>query len=120
MKPPSFKPRQSLGQHFLIDQNVADKVVRSLKLRSTDYVLEIGPGQGSLTHLIVPNVAKLIAVELDQRLASIVQCQFGDNDNLKLINADFLSLELESLTCADSGLRIVGNIPYNIYLWRLS
>jgi len=114
MKSSSFKPKQSLGQNFLIDKNVAEKIVRSLALQPTDHVLEIGPGQGSLTHLILPQVAKLTAVELDKRLASIVQNLFGDRDNLDLINADFLSLQLESQICADNSLRIVGNIPYNI------
>lgn len=115
MKLSSFEPRKSLGQHFLVDQNVADKIVRSLALQPTDYVLEIGPGRGSLTRLIIPHVAKLIAVELDQRLASFLHGQFGgDTGNFNLINADFLSLEIESMIDAGSGLRIVGNIPYNI------
>ena len=114
MNPFHFEPRKSLGQHFLIDQNVANKIVRSLALQPTDHVLEIGPGDGSLTRLIIPHAAKLIAVEIDQRLALILNGQFGNAANFQLINADFLSLELDTLISNNDRIRIVGNIPYNI------
>jgi 16S rRNA (adenine1518-N6/adenine1519-N6)-dimethyltransferase len=114
MKPVPFKSSKSLGQHFLVDPNIADKIVRSLELCQTDYVLEIGPGQGSLTRFIIPKVAKLIAVELDKQLASLLHSKYGGTANFELINTDFLSLEIDSLMDKGRRLRIVGNIPYNI------
>lgn len=114
MKLSTFKPKQSLGQNFLIDTNVAEKIVRSLSLTPADHVLEIGPGQGSLTRLIVAKVAKLIAVELDQRLVSLLADQFETAKNFQLIHADFMQLDIESLAGPDNKLRIVGNVPYNI------
>ncbi|MGA9406792.1 MAG: 16S rRNA (adenine(1518)-N(6)/adenine(1519)-N(6))-dimethyltransferase RsmA [Bacteroidota bacterium] len=107
------RPKKSLGQNFLIDRNVARKIVRSLKLRESDCVLEIGPGKGALTALLLAELHRLTAVEIDDHLAAELQATYGNALNLYHDNV----LHIDPRTIAkekNSKLRIVGNIPYNI------
>lgn len=107
------RPKKSLGQHFLHDANVARKIVHALHLRQGDRVLEIGPGKGALTSLLLRELPTLIAVELDTELASQLGAAFGEK--LTLLNDDVLNIDLRSIAVTDdSKFRIVGNIPYNI------
>ncbi len=107
------KPKQSLGQNFLIDQNVARNIVNALDLRETDHVLEIGPGLGILTVLIQPTVKSLIAVEIDKNLSVVLKKNLGDRENFTLIETDFLKIDLSEFKDR-MPLRIIGNIPYHI------
>ncbi|HPG40081.1 MAG TPA: 16S rRNA (adenine(1518)-N(6)/adenine(1519)-N(6))-dimethyltransferase RsmA [bacterium] len=112
MPRPDIKPKQSLGQNFLVDANIARKIVQSLDLNADDVVLEIGPGMGVLTRLIQPLVKKVIAVEIDGNLAARLKSEFAATNNCDIIHQDFLKYDLAGL--AATNLRIVGNIPYNI------
>jgi 16S rRNA (adenine1518-N6/adenine1519-N6)-dimethyltransferase len=107
------RPKKSLGQNFLIDPNVARKIVRSLELRKSDHVLEIGPGKGALTALLLAELSTITAVEIDDQLAAELQATHGNA--LTLYHDDVLNLDPRFIAKEKGGkLRIVGNIPYNI------
>ena len=105
-----IKAKKSLGQNFLIDKNILEKIVNLVSIRDK-YILEIGPGTGNLTSLILKkNPKKLIVVEKDNILAKDLSTNF--NDQLTLINKDILEID-ESLLF-NSKLTVFGNLPYNI------
>jgi 16S rRNA (adenine1518-N6/adenine1519-N6)-dimethyltransferase len=98
-----------LGQNFLQDKNVIQKIANYFSPKSEDVVLEIGAGRGALTRIIAPQVAKLLAVEIDAALIPELQ-QISD---IEVINKDFLELDLGSIN-PDKKIRILGNLPYYI------
>ena len=106
-------PRKSLGQNFLRDENIARKIVESLRIKPRDIILEIGPGQGDLTKFLLEGSSTVVGVELDPRAAHLLQERFGAR--LRLLEADILTLNLENIA-EQYGRRpcIVGNIPYYI------
>ncbi|MGQ9819098.1 MAG: 16S rRNA (adenine(1518)-N(6)/adenine(1519)-N(6))-dimethyltransferase RsmA [Candidatus Kapaibacteriales bacterium] len=112
----NFKPQKSLGQNFLIDKNIALKIIDALDLNENEVVLEIGFGKKFLTNFILQHPIHYIGVELDERLFNTSQL----NKNFvslsqKFYNANFLDLDLESFFQEyNSKLIIVGNIPYRI------
>jgi len=106
--------KRSLGQNFLVDQNIQRKIVRALGAPAAAEVLEIGPGRGALTRHLVGNVRRLVLVELDDELAADLERQYGDRPDVTVVHADVLDTELPSLSDDPSKLRVVGNIPYNI------
>ncbi len=106
-------PKKSLGQNFLRDENVARKIVDGLHLRPSDAVIEIGPGQGALTKHLCSQTATVVAIEVDERAIAVLRETLGGS--VRLIHADVLDVSLKSLSHElKSGLRVVGNIPYNI------
>ena len=108
-----LKAKKSLGQHFLHDKNIADRIARAANVKSCN-VLEIGPGPGSLTKSILEHGAKkLISIEKDRRcLKELANLATKYNDRLVLIEADALEFNLPKLK--DAKLKIVSNLPYNI------
>lgn len=109
-----LKPKQSLGQNFLVDDNISRKIVQSLSLKSTDVVLEIGPGQGALTRHLVEKVRHLVAVEIDQRVVENLQERFSSKQTT-ILHQDFLDVHLDDWQKKfGATLRIVGNIPYHL------
>ena len=108
-----IKPKQSLGQNFLIDRNVARKIVVLADFSKDDVVVEIGAGQGVLTRLLAARVKQLIAIEIDRHLAARLQDDLLEFDNVDIVHKDFLKYDLASVAAA-SPLRIIGNIPYHI------
>lgn len=107
-------PKRSLGQNFLVDDNIARKIVRELRLAPGDVVLEIGPGQGALTPHLAEAAGRLIAVEIDQRVVGALRERFA-SDRVTILGEDFLEVGLEALSRQHgSALRVVGNIPYHL------
>jgi 16S rRNA (adenine1518-N6/adenine1519-N6)-dimethyltransferase len=107
------RPKKSLGQNFLTDPNVAKKIVRSLNLRKSDRILEIGPGRGALTALLLDEVPAMAAVEIDDHLASELRAAHGKA--LTLYHNDILQLDPRDIAASLGGeFRVVGNIPYYI------
>ena len=105
--------KKSLGQNFLIDQNIIDKIVKIGKIEKNKTILEIGSGNGSLTKKITNmNPKKIIAVEKDNKLASLLKNNFNNFKNVKIINDDIFNVirnnNLEQNTI------VFGNLPYNI------
>jgi 16S rRNA (adenine1518-N6/adenine1519-N6)-dimethyltransferase len=112
--PARVKPKQSLGQNFLVDDNIARNIVRELHLSADDVVVEIGPGQGALTKHLVGAAKKLIAVEVDGRVVEELRNKF-ESPGVTILHGDFLEVDLPGLM-EQSGrrLRLVGNIPYHL------
>jgi 16S rRNA (adenine1518-N6/adenine1519-N6)-dimethyltransferase len=108
----TVRPRKSLGQHFLIDDNIARNIVRDVDPSPEDIVVEIGPGQGALTRFLAPKVRKLIAVEIDDRVVDRLRTQFSQ-PHVEIVHSDFLDFDLTAVSKREGGrLRLVGNIPY--------
>jgi 16S rRNA (adenine1518-N6/adenine1519-N6)-dimethyltransferase len=115
-----------MGQHFLVGEEHAARIVDALGDVSQSTVLEIGPGRGILTSLLAKRARRLIAVELDRVLAAQLRLQFGMTRNVEVIEADILSIDFDSLFGPKPGLsrpgidlkpepvRVVGNLPYYI------
>lgn len=106
--------KRSLGQNFLVDENLQRKIVAALGAGPADEVLEIGPGRGALTRHLVGTVRRLIAVELDDELAAALTQEFADRADVRIVHADVLEVELATLTPSPATLKVIGNIPYNI------
>ncbi|GHA18631.1 ribosomal RNA small subunit methyltransferase A [Arenicella chitinivorans] len=105
-------PRKSLGQNFLQDPNIIRKIVDSLAVKATDTVLEIGPGRGALTELLLPLAAHLHLVEFDRDL---VQYWASRNEtNLTVHGADILQFDLTPVLSNVDSIKVIGNLPYNI------
>ncbi len=106
------KPKKSLGQNFLIDNNIIDKIIKLSDIQNNN-VIEIGPGTGNLTKKIIDQKPKsLILIEKDRELVINLKSQFKDIKKLKIFNNDVLKFKLEDEIENDS--IIVGNLPYNI------
>jgi len=108
-----IRPKKFLGQHFLKDQNIAQKIVDSLTCESeNEIILEIGPGTGVLTDFLAKKkYKKLILIEVDRASISFLQKKYDDNQ-IKIIEGDFLKSKIENLTNQD--ISIIGNFPYFI------
>jgi 16S rRNA (adenine1518-N6/adenine1519-N6)-dimethyltransferase len=113
-----FAPRKSLGQNFLLDRNILKKIAAAAALDRTDLVLEIGPGLGSLTGELLECAGRVVAVEYDRGLCSILSGIFAGNERLKLLQADFMQVDLsELLKQAETTTltpKAVANLPYYI------
>jgi 16S rRNA (adenine1518-N6/adenine1519-N6)-dimethyltransferase len=114
MKTDPVIPKKSLGQNFLVDQNIARKIVAALELQPDDRVLEIGPGCGALTPFILPRVETYLGVELDRALVQRLQAGFGNEPGFHLILDDFLKIDFATALPTVKKTKIVGNIPYHI------
>ena len=103
------RPKKHLGQNFLTDSRIQQKIVQACDLKSEDIVVEIGPGQGILTRLIAPQVKKLVCVETDREL--IEPLRLSLKGTVEVIHADFLKWDMSHLPY---GIKVIGNIPYYI------
>lgn len=107
------RAKKSLGQNFLQDANVAQKIVRVFDPKPNDAVVEIGPGKGALTALLLQTLPHLTVIELDNELAPLLKEQFGEK--ISVIHNDILNVSLPELRSSiGQPLRLIGNIPYNI------
>ena len=104
-------PSKRLGQNFLIDRNIKDKIINSIQLNKDDIVLEIGPGLGALTRDLCKKVKKVIAIEKDKRFYDYLKDVIAKQSLLELINDDILNYKFKDIS---SGLIVVGNLPYSI------
>jgi len=111
--PANFRPKRSLGQNFLADENVARKIIRAIAPDPADVIVEIGPGLGVLTKHLVETGCQCFAIEIDERLIPGLREQFDAYPNFNLVHADFRKVDLRTLT-GTNNLRIIGNIPYHI------
>lgn len=113
-----FHFSKSLGQNFLIDEDVLDRIVEGSGIDDETYVLEIGPGFGTLTQRLCGAAKKVVAVEIDEMAADILSENLAECDNLKLIRGDILKIDLNSLIAdefgADARIKVVANLPYYI------
>lgn len=111
-----FKLSKSLGQNFLTDKHIIDKIIDATEISQEDLVIEIGPGIGVLTAEAAERAQKVTAIELDKNLIPILEDTLGDFDNVEIINQDVLKTDLNKII-SESGCqkaRIIGNLPYYI------
>ncbi len=104
---------KSLGQNFLHDGNQLRRIVAAAELQASDRVLEVGPGLGPLTELLLAGAAEVLAVEKDSRLVEILRDRFGSDERLQLVQADALQW-LKAGTRDWSGWKFVSNLPYSV------
>ena len=121
-----IQANKSLGQNFLVDDNVIDEIIRCSNIDKKDLIMEIGPGLGVLTNRLLQESNNVIAVELDKRMVSILQDRFKLNINgdveshLEIINEDILKINLNQLIAEKRSnneikqVKIVANLPYYI------
>jgi 16S rRNA (adenine1518-N6/adenine1519-N6)-dimethyltransferase len=107
------KPKKHLGQHFLTDTNIAQKIANTLQLDCYDTILEIGPGTGVMTkYLLQKNDKNIFVVEIDKESVAFLKNNFKDLQN-KIIEGNFLKLDIENVF-QKKQIGIIGNFPYNI------
>lgn len=105
------RARKRFGQNFLHDQAIIQRIVDTFKPEKDDHVIEIGPGKGAITTLLLDRIQQLDVIEIDKDLVAALKTNFL-NDNLTIHEADALQIDFENFN--NSGLRIIGNLPYNI------
>lgn len=110
------RPKKKWGQNFLKDKNIARKIVAASGANAGGLVIEIGPGQGVLTDLLMDSGAEYLGVEIDPHLAKELRERFSDNPRFSLLEDDFLETDLSGIIQQYPGKTplVVGNIPYNI------
>ena len=120
MKKYNIRANKSLGQNFLINNEVVENIVNSSEISKSDMVIEIGPGLGTLTKYLLEKAGKVLCVELDTKMIKILQDRFGLYDNFELINADILKVNLNEIISKNKkegkieNVKIVANLPYYI------
>ena len=108
------RAKKRFGQHFLSDTEILDRIVSAFNPQQGENIVEIGPGRGALTELLLPHLDQLTAVELDRDLVSYLSGRFS-KEKLNLVSSDILDVDLVSLFGSDPRpLRLIGNLPYNI------
>jgi 16S rRNA (adenine1518-N6/adenine1519-N6)-dimethyltransferase len=113
----NFRFSKSLGQNFLADRNIIERIIDGAGVTGEDPVLEVGPGIGTLTKELVARAGKVVAVEIDKGLFPILEETLGTPPNLSLIHGDILKLDLRELTEREFGgheFKVVANLPYYI------
>lgn len=120
MKQFNIRANKNLGQNFLINQEVLDNIIDKSEIIEDDMVIEIGPGLGTLTNELLKKAGKVICVELDSKMISILKERFRNNEKLEIINDDILKVNLKKIIeeNKESGkiknVKIVANLPYYI------
>ena len=114
-----IQANKSLGQNFLVDENVLNQIVGSSGISEEDLVIEIGPGLGTLTSMLLEKAGKVIAIELDKKVLTILNNRFMLYKNFELINDDVLKVDLKQLISKNlnekiKNCKVVANLPYYI------
>ena len=107
-------PSKRLGQHFLRDQRTIHRIIEALAPKPDETIVEIGPGTGALTSVLVERAGRLIAVEFDSKLTPLLNERFGSFANFKLVMADALTVDFCGEILPAQTARLVANLPYNI------
>lgn len=113
----NFNFQKKFGQNFLIDEHVLDKIIRAAEITKDDYVLEIGPGIGTMTQYLACAAREVTAVEIDRALIPILEDTLKEYDNVSIINEDILKVDITALAKEKNGgrpIKVVANLPYYI------
>lgn len=113
----NFKFSKSLGQNFLIDTNVIDRILEGARVKEGDYVIEVGPGIGTLTKEMGRSAEKVVAIEIDKTLIPILEETLVDFPNIEVINQDILKVNVQELVkekLNGGPVKLVANLPYYI------
>ena len=120
MKKYKIKANKSLGQNFLINEEVINNIVNCSQITENDMVIEIGPGLGTLTKRLLENAKKVLCVELDTKMIEILNDRFSENEKFEVINEDILKVDLNKIIKYNKennnikNVKIVANLPYYI------
>ncbi|MBM4429335.1 MAG: 16S rRNA (adenine(1518)-N(6)/adenine(1519)-N(6))-dimethyltransferase RsmA [Chloroflexi bacterium] len=114
-----LRPQKGLGQNFLVDAHVLHKIVTAAAVAADDTVLEVGPGLGTLTQALAERARRVVAVELDENLVSVLRLRLAQFSNTEIIAGDILALDVSQLLHEPAGdsvppYKVVANIPYYI------
>lgn len=112
-----FKFKKKFGQNFLIDPHVLDKIVDAAQIKKEDFVLEIGPGIGTLTQYLCENARQVLAVEIDKNLIPILQETLSSYDNVEIRHGDILKQDIQQIAekyNEGRPIKVVANLPYYI------
>ena len=112
-----FKFSKSLGQNFLIEDNVIDKIIDGARVKEGDKVIEVGPGIGTLTREMAKRAEKVVAVEIDKNLIPILKETLSDFDNTEVVNEDILKVDINKLVdekLSGGPVKLIANLPYYI------
>jgi len=111
----NIRANKSLGQNFLINQNVVDEIVNNAEISKDDLIIEIGPGLGTLTKQLLEKAGKVVCIELDERMVRILKDRFSLYENFEIINEDVLKVDLNQIIEKENKkCKIVANLPYYI------
>ena len=113
----SFAFQKKFGQNFLIDSNVLESIIRGAEITKDDFVLEIGPGIGTMTQYLCEAARQVVAVEIDKMLIPILEDTLSEYDNVEVINQDVLKVDIKSLAEEMNNgkpIKVVANLPYYI------
>lgn len=110
----NFKFSKSLGQNFLVDDSVLSDIVNGAEVNSEDFVIEIGPGVGTLTAQLLMKAKRVTAIELDNDLIPILKEELGSNENFDLIHKDALKVDFNELIGDEKSVKLVANLPYYV------
>lgn len=110
----AFRPSKRLGQNFLVNRGVVDRIVAALAPEIGETIIEIGPGTGALTAELLERAGRVIAVEFDRQLVPALTDQFSSHRNFVLIHEDALETDICSVIRPATQARLVANLPYNI------
>ncbi len=113
----NFRFQKRFGQNFLIDGHVMDKIIAAANVEKDDYVLEIGPGIGTMTQFLCENAGKVAAVEIDRSLIPILHDTLSSYDNVEIIHKDILKIDLKNFIQEKNDgrpIKIVANLPYYV------
>ena len=110
----NFKFTKSLGQNFLIDDSVLEDIVKGAEVSHDDFIIEIGPGVGTLTRELLAKAKKVCAIELDSDLIPILKEELKDFDNFKLIHKDALKVDFNEIIGEEKSVKVVANLPYYV------
>ncbi|MEW9094540.1 MAG: 16S rRNA (adenine(1518)-N(6)/adenine(1519)-N(6))-dimethyltransferase RsmA [Clostridiaceae bacterium] len=110
----NFKFTKSLGQNFLIDDGVLKDIVKGAEVDKEDFVIEIGPGVGTLTKELLKEAKKVLAIELDSELIPILKEELKEFPNFEIINKDVLKVDFNDLLKEEESVKLVANLPYYV------
>jgi len=107
--------RKSLGQHFLTDRSILERIAGALQLTGTETVVEIGPGRGSLSDVLAEQSGRLVLIEYDRALAALLRTRYAARTgiHIEVVQADVLEVDLAA-AAGGGAFRLVGNVPYNV------
>ena len=107
-----FRFKKGLGQNFLIDDSVLDDIVDGAEVNEEDFIIEIGPGFGTLTRALLKRAKRVCAIELDETLFPILKEELKDFNNFELIHKDALKVNFNDLIGEEKSVKLVANLPY--------
>jgi 16S rRNA (adenine1518-N6/adenine1519-N6)-dimethyltransferase len=114
LKKYGIQPTRSLGQSFLIDNNITAKIVDSAGIERSDTVVEIGAGPGMMTRHIADKAGSVIALEIDSRIVEVLRHELGTRPNVRIVETDVLDFDFSTVARDKDRIKVIGNIPYNI------